>query len=258
MKPIHKLFIANRGEIAIRIAKTAKKMGISTVGIYTSEEIDAQHLNYVDEAFELEGNSIAETYLNINQIIQLALKSKADAIHPAYGFLSENAQFAKACELAELVFVGPKAGLIELMGKKDEAIEFVKSLKVPVLSVFKGSLKELKSADLTSTYPLIVKASTGGGGKGMNIATSREELIKTAEMTARMAKNYFGSEQLIVEKYLKNARHIEVQVLGDQHGNIVHLFERECSIQRRFQKIIEEAPSPTLTPLQRKTITDYA
>lgn len=243
-----RILIANRGEIALRVIKTAKNLGIHTVALYSEQDRDAEHVLQADEAFLLKGVGLHETYLNAQQIVDVARKAKADAIHPGYGFLAENAEFSKLCADSGIDFVGPDAKAIELMGNKVNAREFAKTIGVPVLEGVIGDQQTLLAASKNLKFPLLIKAAAGGGGKGMRIVHEPKDMQAALESTSREAASYFGDGAVLIEKYIENPRHIEVQVLADKHGNVIHLFERECSIQRRFQKVIEEAPSPTLTP----------
>jgi len=247
MKLFNKILIANRGEIAIRIIKSAKELGIKTVTVYSEIEADALHVKSGDESYCLGKVELHETYLNIKKIIDVAVKSKCDAIHPGYGFLAENPLFVKACEEAGIIFIGPDANVMKMMGNKIEAREFVRKIKVPMTEGLTGDVETLKKAGKSISFPLLIKAAAGGGGKGMKIVYNDEELISALESTSREAKSYFGDGTVYIEKFIEDPRHIEIQIMGDKHGNVVHLFERECSIQRRYQKIIEESPSPTLS-----------
>ena len=258
MPNITKLLVANRGEIAIRIMRTCAMMDIETIGIYSNADAQSLHIDYADEAILLEGESLAETYLNIEKIIAIAKANEVDAIHPGYGFLSENAAFAKACETANITFVGPPTTAIQLMGDKVASRNFADKNGIPLLKGITGSHQELLAQKNQLQFPVIIKASAGGGGKGMRIVQQANELEAALEATAREAKSYFGNDEVFIERYIENPRHIEVQILGDQHGNTLHLYERECTIQRRHQKIIEEAPSITLNEEQRTAITQSA
>ncbi len=253
-----KLLVANRGEIALRIQRTARKMGISTVAVYSKYDAESKHVLNADESVLLPGESLAETYLNIDAIIDAAKKTGATAIHPGYGFLSENPLFSEACEREGIVFVGPSADSVRAMGNKIAAREVAVKLGVPLTSGVTGSPHELLKNHVEVGFPMLIKAAAGGGGKGMRIVRTEEELAAALETTAREALNYFGDETIYIEKFIEGPRHIEVQVLGDKHGNMLHLFERECSAQRRHQKIVEEAPSPTLTPEVRKKMGESA
>ncbi|RUT79917.1 acetyl/propionyl/methylcrotonyl-CoA carboxylase subunit alpha [Ancylomarina longa] len=253
-----RILIANRGEIALRIMRTAKNLGIQTIALYTELDRQAEHVKQADEAFPLKGNDLQQTYLNAHQIVEIAKRANADAIHPGYGFLAENAAFALLCQQANIDFIGPDATAITLMGNKVNAREFAKSIGVPVLEGVTGTIDSLAEASKQLQFPLLIKAAAGGGGKGMRIVYRTEELQQALESTSREAATYFGDGALLVERYIENPRHIEVQILADQQGNVVHLYERECSIQRRFQKVIEEAPSPTLNAALREKMGQTA
>ena len=247
-----KILIANRGEIAIRIMRACKELGIQTVAVYSDADKNSLHVQHADEAIHIGAASPKESYLNVDKLMQAARNSKADAIHPGYGFLSENASFAATVASAQLAFIGPSADSIRLMGDKAESKIAMKKAGVPTVPGYEGTGLET-SAELTAYareigYPVLVKASAGGGGKGMRVVNAENELSEAIESARREALNSFGDERLLIEKYLPNAHHIEIQVFGDQYGHLVHLFERECSVQRRHQKIIEETPSPLLTP----------
>jgi acetyl-CoA carboxylase biotin carboxylase subunit len=258
MKLFNKILIANRGEIAVRIQKTAKELGIKTVALYCEIEKEALFVQQADESYSLGNGDLNSTYLNISTIIQIARQSGCDAIHPGYGFLSENPKFAEACEKANIAFIGPTAASMRLMGNKITARNFVKKWGIPVTQGITGDLEELKKAGNIIPFPLLIKAAAGGGGKGMRIVRNQTELEEALESTRREALSYFGDDSVYVEQYIQNPRHIEIQILGDHHGNVVHLFERECSIQRRYQKIIEESPSPTLTETVREQMAKTA
>jgi acetyl-CoA carboxylase biotin carboxylase subunit len=252
------LLIANRGEIALRILRTARRMGISTVAVYSQHDSSAQHVLQADEAVLLPGESLAETYLNIEAILAAAKKTSATAIHPGYGFLSENPLFSEACEREGILFVGPSADSVRAMGNKIAARAVAVKLGVPVTNGITGVPEVLLKNHANVGFPMLIKAAAGGGGKGMRIVRTEEELASALETTSREALNYFGDGTIYIERFVENPRHIEVQVLGDKHGNMVHLFERECSAQRRHQKIVEEAPSPTLTPEVREKMCNSA
>ncbi len=249
---ISKLLIANRGEIALRIMRTARIMGYTVVAVYSEQDKHAAHVLEADERVYLPGETLAETYLNIQAIIKAAKETNADAIHPGYGFLSENPLFAEACEKEGILFVGPSSSSIKAMGNKIAAREIAKKHGVPVTPGITGTPEELLKNYHEVGFPALVKAAAGGGGKGMRIVRSENEIANALQSTASEAANYFGDSTIYIERFFENPRHIEVQVLGDKHGNMIHLFERECSVQRRHQKIIEEAPSPTLTPEVRE------
>ena len=242
MKLINKILIANRGEIALRIASTARKMGISTVALYTDDDLQASHIKACDEAVKLNGDLLTETWLNIEAIINAATLVNADAIHPGYGFLSENPLFAKACQEANIIFIGPDPAVISLMGDKSAARNFVQSIGLPVAAGFNIDI-ETFTLPADATFPLLLKPVAGGGGKAMYVVHTREEFDEKCKSASAEAIRYFGDGRLYAERFIKEARHIEVQLLADNHGNVIHLFERECSVQRRQQKVIEEAPA---------------
>ena len=257
-KKIHKILVANRGEIAVRIIGTLRKLSINSVAIYADNDADSMHCRLADEARPLGGGSLKDTYLNIQKIIDLALDAGADAIHPGYGFLSENADFAEACRVNNLIFIGPDAEAMRLMGDKIRARQFAIENDIPVVWGMVGSVEEIAAQAAALKYPLLIKASAGGGGKGMHIVEEPSQLQSSLEQASREAERYFGNGQIFVEQYIRNPRHIEVQILADHHGNVIHLHERECSVQRRYQKVIEESPSPTLTEEKRKAICETA
>ena len=258
--PFNKILIANRGEIAIRIMRACRELGIQTVAVYSEADAHAQHVQFADEAVFIGNAAPKESYLNQDVLIRAALDSKADAIHPGYGFLSENASFAAAVESANLIFIGPAADSIRAMGDKAESKILMKKAGVPTVPGYEGleSFEDFQKAADEIGYPVLVKAAAGGGGKGMRVVNSRGELKESIEAARREAQNSFGDERLLIEKYLADAHHIEIQVFGDKHGNLLHLFERECSVQRRHQKIIEESPSPLLTPDLRARMGESA
>jgi len=245
-----KILIANRGEIAIRIMRACKELGIKTVAVYSDADKNSLHVQHADEAIHIGAASPKESYLNVDKLMQAAHASKADAIHPGYGFLSENASFAGTVAAAHLAFIGPSAASIRAMGDKSESKIAMKKAGVPTVPGYEGLETEadFEQAAQAIGYPILVKASAGGGGKGMRIVWEADDLPEEIESARREAVHAFGDDRLLIEKYIPNAHHIEFQVFGDQHGHLVHLFERECSVQRRHQKIIEETPSPLLTP----------
>ena len=255
---IKKLLIANRGEIAVRIIRTARRMGIRTVAVYSEIDTSSLHHSLADEAYCIGKSELSETYLNIPAIIHIAKSSHCDALHPGYGFLSENPKLVKACNEAGIIFVGPEARVMEVMGNKIQARGFVESIGVPVTRGISGDTAAILSQAEAIGFPVLVKAAGGGGGKGMRIVYDKESLGAALEAASREAKNYFADGTVYIEKYLEEPRHIEFQIVGDNFGNVVHLFERECTIQRRYQKIIEEAPSPTLTPALRSRMGEAA
>ena len=253
-----KILIANRGEIAIRVMRAAKALNIRTVAVYAEVDKDSWHVSFADEAYCLGEQELADTYLNVDKIMDIARETGADAIHPGYGFLSENPTLVEACEKAGIVFIGPDTRAIKLMGNKIESREFVKALKVPTTQGVTGDAAQLIAQAGKIPLPILVKAAAGGGGKGMRIVHYLKDLPEIIETTQREALSYFGDGTVFVEKYVEEPRHIEIQVMGDKHGNAVHLFERECSIQRRYQKIIEESPSPTLNDEVRQKMGEAA
>lgn len=260
-KKIEKILIANRGEIALRVIQTAREMGISTVTIYTDEEKLLPHSSCGDESFCLGSGSLKETYLNQEKIIEIARKCGADAIHPGYGFLSENSQFAKRVRDNGLIFIGPRPESIDLMGDKKSSKIKIQELEVPSIPGYHGDnqqIPHLISEAKKIGFPVLIKASAGGGGKGMRIVEVESEFQAILEGAKRESLNAFGDDTVILEKYITSPRHIEIQVMSDQHGNHFHLFERECSIQRRYQKIVEESPAPALTPELRSRMTEAA
>ena len=243
---LNKILIANRGEIAVRIIRACKEMNIKTVAVYSEADKDALHTKLADEAICIGPANSKQSYLNIKNIIEAANITKADSIHPGFGFLSENAQFAKICEESNIKFIGPKSEVINLLGNKSNSKELMKKEGVPVIPGSEGSIKNLKEAILICEkigYPILLKASAGGGGKGIRVVNSFEELETSYNIVKQEAKNAFNDDEIYIEKYIKNPRHVEIQILADEHGNVVHLGERDCSIQRNHQKIIEETPS---------------
>ena len=251
---INKILIANRGEIAVRIIRTLKRLHIESVVVFADNDTHALHRRMADEAYPLGGGSLKDTYLNIQKIIDAALDSGAEAIHPGYGFLSENPEFAEACRQNNLIFIGPDADTMRLMGNKIAARQVAIENDIPVTFGLTGSLNEILTQADVLPYPMLIKAAAGGGGKGMHIVTKKEELKDELEQASREAEKYFGDGTVFLEQYIEHPRHIEVQILADHHGNVIHLGERECTIQRRYQKIIEESPSPTLTDEKRQQL----
>ena len=257
-KKIHKVLIANRGEIAVRIIKTLRKLHIASVAIFADNDASALHRRMADEAYPLGNGALKDTYLNVHKIIDAALDSGSDAIHPGYGFLSESPELAEACEANNLIFIGPDANAMRLMGNKIEARKTAVKNGIPVTFGMMGSHEEILQKADTLPYPVLIKAAAGGGGKGMHIVWEKDDLLNELQRASREAEKYFGDGTVFVEQYIENPRHIEVQVLADHFGNTIHLHERECTIQRRYQKIIEESPSPTLTEEKRQQICDTA
>ena len=250
MNKISKLLIANRGEIAVRVLRTAKEMGIKTVAIYSEADKNATHVQLADEAWYVGESPVSLSYLHIENIIDICKKSKVDAVHPGYGFLSENAEFARRVIAENLIFIGPSPESIALMGDKLKSKEAVANYDVPLIPGDDLPLTDVRKAISLAKdigYPVLIKASAGGGGKGMRIVNNAEELEEQIKRAKSEALTAFGDDRVFMEKYIESPKHIEFQIFGDSHGNIEHLFERECSIQRRYQKVIEEAPSPIMT-----------
>ena len=261
MKTIKKILIANRGEIAIRVIRTAKKMGIKTVAIYSTVDRNAPHVRYADEAVCVGNAPSSESYLLGDKIIEVAQKLNVDAIHPGYGFLSENSAFAKAVTEAQMIFIGPEAHAIEIMGSKLAAKEAVKAYDIPMVPGIDEAITDVEKAKAIAAkigYPILIKASAGGGGKGMRVVEKDSELASQMSTAISEATAAFGDGSVFIEKYVASPRHIEIQVMADNHGNVIHLFERECSIQRRHQKVVEEAPSVVLTPQLREEMGQAA
>jgi acetyl-CoA/propionyl-CoA carboxylase biotin carboxyl carrier protein len=256
-----KVLIANRGEIAIRVARTLKEMGIGSVAVYSEIDRDAPHVREADEAFLIGPAVPAESYLNIEKITETAKQARAEAIHPGYGFLAENADFARACDEAGIVFVGPPAEAIEAMGSKTRAREIMAEAGVPIVPGATEPAKDLDAAKKQAEeagYPVACKAAGGGGGKGFRVAQTPDDLQDAFEGAAREGEKFFSDDRVYVERYLEDPRHVEVQVLADSHGNVIHLGERDCSIQRRHQKVIEEAPGPQVDDEMRERIGKIA
>ena len=252
-----KILIANRGEIACRVAATAKRLGVSTVAVYSDADREAKHVAVCDEAIYLGGSAPKDSYLKGDAIIAIALETGAQAIHPGYGFLSENADFAQACEDAGLVFIGPSADAIRAMGGKSESKRLMETAGVPLIPGYHGDNQDaefLQQQADSIGYPVLIKASAGGGGKGMRIVEKSSDFIDLLDSCRREAITSFGNDQVLVEKYALKPRHIEIQVFGDTHGNYVHLFERDCSVQRRHQKVLEEAPAPGVDTAMREAM----
>ncbi len=253
------LLIANRGEIAVRVARTAKRLGIRVVAVYSDADADAPHVRIADHAVRLGPAPATDSYLRIDRVIAAAVDSGADAVHPGYGFLSENAEFADALDAAGVAFVGPTAETIRSMGSKAAAKDLMAAAGVPVLPGYQGeeqSLATFLAEAKRIGYPVLLKAAAGGGGKGMRLVDSADELEGALASAQREARSAFGDDRFIVEKYLAEPRHVEVQIFGDGKGDVVHVFERDCSVQRRHQKIIEEAPAPGLPPAVRQSLLD--
>ena len=246
---MNKILIANRGEIAVRIIRACKEMNIRTVAVYSETDKDALHTRLADEAICIGPAPSNKSYLNIKNIITAAYVSKADGIHPGFGFLSENSEFAKICEESNIKFIGPKSEVIDLLGNKSNAKEMMKKAGVPVIPGSDGSVKTIEEACQIAEkigYPVILKAAAGGGGKGIRIVNNEMEIEKAYSIVKQEAKNAFNDDEIYIEKFIQNPRHVEIQILADEHGNVIHLGERDCSIQRNHQKVIEETPSTAI------------
>ena len=258
---INKILIANRGEIAVRIMKTCRKMNIKSVAIYSDADKKALHVRMADEAVHIGASPAVESYLVIDKIIDACKASGADAVHPGYGFLSENPEFARRLKKESIIFIGPTPDSMEAMGLKDAAKKLMEKAGVPVTPGYHGKdqdAKLLKAKAGMIGYPVLIKAVAGGGGKGMRKVEQAENFDDALASCMREAKSSFGDDRVLIEKYILSPRHIEVQVFGDTQGNVVHMFERDCSLQRRHQKVIEEAPAPGMTEAVRKAMTAAA
>ena len=258
---MNKILIANRGEIAVRIIRACKEMNIKTVAVYSEIDKDAMHTRLADEAICIGPANSSKSYLNMKNIIEAANVTGADSIHPGFGFLSENSQFAKICEESNIKFIGPKPEVIDLLGNKSKAKELMKSAGVPVIPGSEGSIAGLTDALKIAEkigYPVMLKAAAGGGGKGIRIAHNPEELENNYHIVKQEAKISFNDDEIYMEKFIQNPRHVEIQILADEHGNVIHLGERDCSIQRRNQKIIEETPSTAIDDKIRNKMGESA
>ena len=258
---MNKILIANRGEIAVRIIRACKEMNLKTVAVYSEMDKDAMHTRLADEAVCIGPANPGKSYLNFKNIIEAANITGADSIHPGFGFLSENSQFAKICEESNIKFIGPSYHVIEKMGNKSNAKEMMKSAGVPVIPGSDGSVKGLKDAIKIADkigYPVLLKAAAGGGGKGIRLVNSAEEMESSYNIVKQEAKLSFNDDEIYIEKFVKNPRHVEIQILADEHGNVVHLGERDCSIQRKNQKIIEETPSTAIDDKLRNKMGEAA
>ncbi len=256
-RKIKKILVANRSEIALRVIHSAKEMGIRTAIVHSQADADSLPVQMADESYLLQGIEVSETYLNQEQILHWAREAKVDALHPGYGFLSENAGFAERCAQEGIVFIGPAAATIRVLGDKVASKQLAREAQVPVLPGFDGDLPQgenLRKIAEEIGFPILVKASAGGGGKGMRVVHDAAQLEEAVAVAEREGLAYFGNKKVFLEKYVTQPRHVEVQILGDQHGQVVHLFERECSIQRRHQKMIEESPSPSISPQTREAL----
>ncbi|RZL71513.1 MAG: acetyl-CoA carboxylase biotin carboxylase subunit [Rhodococcus sp. (in: high G+C Gram-positive bacteria)] len=255
------VLVANRGEIAVRIMRTLRRMGLRTVAVHSDVEADALHVQAADHAVSIGPGPVRESYLRGDRIIEAALTSNAQAIHPGYGLLSENAEFARAVEKAGLTFIGPSAESIDMMGSKIAARELMRAAGVPIVPGTTEEISDLERAHQVADaigYPIAVKASGGGGGKGFRVALSRGELEKAFTGARGEGERFFGNPAVYLERYMQNPRHVEVQILADTNGNVIHLFERDCSVQRRHQKLVEESPAPAISAVLRTRIGDIA
>lgn len=256
-----KILIANRGEIAVRIIRACREMGINTAAVFSDADRNSLHVRYADEAYHLGSSSPNESYLDYKKIVNIAKKNKADAIHPGYGFLAENHRFAELCDKSKIVFIGPSSKAIKNMGIKTLARKTMQSAGVPIVPGASDNIKndsEFKNIANKIGFPVMLKASAGGGGKGMRLIKSKKELNSALRATRSEAKSAFGDDSVYIEKFVENPRHIEVQILADKKGNTIHLNERECSIQRRHQKVIEESPSPVVSETMRNKMGEVA
>src|SRR5476651_1512532 len=257
----NKILIANRGEIACRVAATCKRLGVGSVAVYSDADAQAKHVAVCDEAVHVGGAAASESYLRIEKIISAALETGAQAVHPGYGFLSENEDFARACEKVGLVFIGPPVEAISAMGSKAAAKALMQSASVPLVPGYHGDSQDpalLQEEADGIGYPVLLKASAGGGGKGMRVVEKSADFASALLSCKREAASSFGNDRVLIEKYLQRPRHVEVQVFADQHGNAVYLFDRDCSVQRRHQKVLEEAPAPGLSDEVRKAMGEAA
>src|SRR6478672_5183545 len=257
-----KVLVANRGEIAIRVIRALQEMGIASVAVYSELDRGALHVQRADEAYLLGGPTAAESYLNVERILEVCRESGAEAVHPGYGFLAENAPFARACEDAGITFIGPPAAAIEAMGSKTRARELMRDAGVPIVPGTTDPVASVDDAraiiDEQIGYPVAVKAAGGGGGKGFRVALDESELQDAFEGAAREGEKFFSDATVYLERYLPDPRHVEVQVLADSHGNVIYLGERDCPLQRRHQKLIEEAPAPHVDDAMRERIGEIA
>ena len=261
MKRIDSILIANRGEIASRIIRTCKKMGIRSIAVYSDIDKNSLYVKQADLGIYIGGNNPTDSYLNETKILDAAKKTSADAIHPGYGFLSENAAFSRKCLKEDIIFIGPNPIIIEKMGLKAESKKLMLKHNIPIVPGYQGKDQTFKQLNIEADkigYPILLKASAGGGGKGMKIVYNNKELKESIESAKREALSSFGNDEIIIEKYISSSRHIEFQIFGDKHKNVIHLLERECTIQRRYQKVIEESPSPVLNNKTRKQMGETA
>ena len=260
-RSFRKILIANRGEIALRVMRSCHAMGIETVAVYSDADADSPHVRFAGESVHLGAATAQESYLRIEKIVEAARRTGAEAIHPGYGFLSENAEFAESCAAAGVVFIGPPPAAIRAMGLKSSARMLAAEAGAPVVPGYDGedqSSETLRARTLKIGFPVLIKASAGGGGKGMRVVRAESEVDAAIEAARREAEKAFGDGSLLLEKYVEGARHVEVQILGDARGNLVHLFERDCSLQRRHQKVVEECPSPAVNEELRRKVGEAA
>ncbi|MBN2984444.1 acetyl-CoA carboxylase biotin carboxylase subunit [Cohnella algarum] len=258
---IHKILVANRGEIAVRIIRACRELGISTVAVYSEADRESLHVRLADEAYCIGPTASKDSYLNLTNIMSVATLTECDAIHPGYGFLSENADFADICESCNITFIGPSAEAISRMGDKSVAKQTMKEADVPVIPGSDGLVEDLDEAVRVAReigYPVIIKATAGGGGRGIRLADDEEMLVREITTAQQEAQKAFGNSGVYIEKYLTGMKHVEIQVIADKHGNVVHLGERDCSVQRRRQKLVEEAPCPVMTPALRERMGQAA
>ncbi|MGB7055775.1 MAG: acetyl-CoA carboxylase biotin carboxylase subunit [bacterium] len=256
-----KILVANRGEIAVRVLRACREMNIASVTVYSDADRNALHTRYADEVYYLGAAPATESYLKIDSIIEIAKKSRAEAVHPGYGFLAENTEFARACENSGIVFIGPTSKAIELLGDKIASKKTMTKAGIPVIPGSAGAVdKEEVATKIIEEigFPVLIKAAGGGGGKGMRVVRDKKELMSSMKQAMNEARSTFGNPTIFIEKFLQAPRHIEFQILADNHGNVVHLYERECSVQRRHQKLIEEAPSAIMTPQLREKMGEAA
>lgn len=261
MRKINRLLVANRGEIALRVMRTARQMGITCIAVYSDADVNARHVRFADEAYRLGPAPSKESYLLGDKVLELCKEHHIDAIHPGYGFLSENSDFARKVQEAGLIFIGPSPESMDLMGGKISAKQAAKRFNVPLVPGLDHAITDIPAAKREAEsigFPVLIKASAGGGGKGMRVVENTEEFEEQMERAVSEAINSFGDGSCFIEKYVSKPRHVEIQILADQHGNAVYLFERECSIQRRHQKVVEEAPSSVLTPEMRQAMGEAA
>lgn len=258
---IKKVLVANRGEIAVRIIRACRELGIETVAVFSQADRDALHVQLADEAYCIGPTASKDSYLNFTNIMSVATLTGCDAIHPGYGFLAENEAFAELCRECNVTFIGPSPEAIAKMGIKDIARETMREAGVPIVPGSRGVIESLEEARAIAAeigYPVIIKATAGGGGKGIRVARNEEELVKGINITQQEAATAFGNPGVYIEKYIEDFRHVEIQVLADSYGNTIHLGERDCSIQRRLQKLVEEAPSPALDDDMRRRMGEAA